>query len=189
MVTGTVEVRCPACGTAQDAELVQSLNTRDQPAAVQRLLAGELNVLACSTCRKRTPLTVKMLFHDPVRQFYCQVVPGDLATAIAAFRASGAQGTQRIVRTQNALVEKIKILEAGLVDWAVELAKLGVDDGPLLFDRADRDLLHWIKVDPRGERVVLGVASPRAAYDELATKPAPDGYVIDRDWALASLPN
>jgi len=185
MITGKVEVRCPACGTAQDAELVQSLNTRDQPAAVQRLLAGELNVLACITCGKRTPLTVTMLFHDPVRQFYCQVVPGDLAKAIAAFRASGAQGTQRIVRTQNALVEKIKILDAGLLDWAVELAKLAADDGPLLFDRADGDELHWIVVD----RVVRGVASPRSAYDQIATQAPPDGYVIDRDWALASLPN
>jgi CpXC protein len=185
MITGKVEVRCPACGTAQDAELVQSLNTRDQPAAVQRLLAGELNVLACIACEKRTPLTVTMLFHDPVRAFYCQVVPGDLVKAIAAFRASGAKGTQRIVRTQNALVEKIKILDAGLLDWAVELAKLAVDDGPLLFDRADGNELHWIKP----LRVIRGVTSPRSAYDEIATGTPPDAYVIDREWALASLPN
>jgi hypothetical protein len=131
MITGKVDVRCPACSTAQVAELVQSLNTRDQPAMVQRLLAGELNVLTCIACGKRTPLTVTMLFHDPARSFYCQVVPGDLAQAIAAFRASGAKGTQRIVRTQNALVEKVVILEAGLLDWAIELAKLEVDDRPI----------------------------------------------------------
>ncbi|MEO8840360.1 MAG: CpXC domain-containing protein [Kofleriaceae bacterium] len=184
MITGKVEVRCPVCGTPQDAELVQSLNRREQPAAVQRLLAGELNVLQCIACSRRTPLAATMVFHDPDHAFYCQVVPGELAKAIAAFRESGATGSQRIVRTQNALIEKIKILDAGLVDWAVELVKLEVDAGPLLFDRADAEL-HWIKV----ERIVTGIASPRAAYDAIATREPPTDYVIDRAWALASLPN
>jgi len=184
VITGKVEVRCPVCGTAQDAELVQSINRRDQPAAVQRLLAGELNVLQCIACSRRTPLAATMLFHDPDREFYCQVVPGDVTKATAAFREAGAKGTQRIVRTQNALIEKIKILDAGLLDWAIELVKLEVDDGPLLFDRADAEL-HWIKV----ERIVTGLASSRAAYDALATREPPIDYVIDRAWALASLPN
>jgi hypothetical protein len=184
VITGKIEVRCPVCGTAQDAELVQSINRRDQPAAVQRLLAGELNVLSCIACSRRTPLAATMLFHDPDRDFYCQVVPGDLTKAIAAFRESGAKGTQRIVRTQNALIEKVKILDADLLDWAIELVKLEVDDGPLLFDRADAEL-HWIKV----ERIVTGISSPRAAYEAIVTRTPPTEYVIDRAWALASLPN
>ena len=182
MITGKVEVRCPVCTTAQEAELVQSINRRDDPAAVRRLLAGELNVLSCIACSRRTPLAVTMVFHDPDRAFYAQVVPGDITKAIAAFRESGTTG--RIVRTQNALIEKIKILDAGLLDWAIELVKIGVDDAPLLFDRADEQL-HWIKVD----RIVTGIASPRAAYDEVATREPPTDYVIDRAWALASLRN
>jgi hypothetical protein len=184
MITGKVSVNCPACGTAQDAELVQSINRREQPAVVKRLLAGELNVLACVACNRRAPLAATMLFHDPDRAFYCQVVPGDIAKAIATFRESGAQGILRIVRSQNALIEKIKILDAGLLDWAVELVKLQVDDGPLLFDRAEAEL-HWIKLD----RIVTGIASPRAPYDAIATREPPTAYVIDRAWALASLPS
>lgn len=184
MITGKVLVLCPACGTQQDAELVQSINRREQPAAVQHLLAGELNVLQCIACGRRTPLAATMLFHDPDRAFYCQVVPTEVTKAIAAFRESGAQGTRRIVRTQNALIEKIKILDADLLDWAIELVKLEVADGPLLFDRADAEL-HWIKVD----RIVTGIASPRAPYDAIATREPPTDYVIDRAWALASLPN
>lgn len=184
MITGKVEVRCPVCGTPQDAELVQSINRREQPAAVQRLLAGELNVLQCIACSRRTPLAATMLFHDPDRDFYCQVVPGDVTKATTAFRESGAKGTQRIVRTQNALIEKIKILDANLLDWAIELVKLEVHDGPLLFDRADAEL-HWIKV----ERIVTGIASSRVPYDAIASREPPAEYVIDRAWALASLPN
>ena len=45
-VVGVVHVECPGCGRAQDVTLVQSINTRTDADAKQRLLAGELNVLA-----------------------------------------------------------------------------------------------------------------------------------------------
>jgi hypothetical protein len=186
-IIGRVTMRCPACGAEQEAVLVQSINTRTDPAAKQRLLAGELNVHTCVTCGKRIPLAATLVFHDPDADYYAQVVPdaGGVAKAIAAFAAAGTSGTQRVVRTQNELVEKLKILDAGLHDWAIELVKATLDDGAVLFDRADAHELHWIVLG----RVVRGLATPRAQYDELATREPPSELVIDRAWALRSLPN
>ncbi len=181
-IRGTVSVRCPACGSESEAALVQSINAQTQAADKRRLLAGELNVLACA-CGKRTPLAATLVFHDPFADFYAQVVPAgrELAKAEAAFRAAGVVGTRRIVRTQNELIEKIKIADAGLADWAVEMAKVLLGEGTLMFDRADEHELHWIVLD----RVVRGLASARSQYDQLAarTPPASDELVIDRAWA------
>ena len=99
VIRGTARVTCPACGKAQDCELVQSINTRTNPADKQRLLAGELDVLACE-CGKRTQLAARLVFHDPDADYYCQVVPGgetgrvpvleiSVGDANAAFALSG----------------------------------------------------------------------------------------------------
>jgi hypothetical protein len=196
-IVGKVRVRCPACGVEQDGELVQSINTRSDAAVKRRLLAGELNVLACA-CGKRTQLAANVLFHDPDADYYCQVVPGDeaaMAEAAAAFRAAGAAGTQRLVPSLNALIEKVKILDAGLEDWAIEMTKVlllattGDLDRVLLFERVDRDagVIHWVMFDgpPRP------VASPLDAYDRLVArthgKPPASELRIDRAWAALAV--
>lgn len=197
-IRGTTSVTCPSCGTRRECELVQSINTRTQPEAKQRLLAGDLNVLACE-CGKRTQLAATVLFHDPDAEFYCQVVPGDeraVMEAAAAFAAAGAGGIQRIVPTLNALVEKVKMLDAGLLDWAVEmnkvllLASIGELDRVLLFDAREGDLLHWILFDEDG-RAPARVSSPFASYAKLAARdqarPKYGNLRIDRAWAIAAV--
>ncbi len=197
-VVGRVEVVCPGCGRTTECELVQSVNAVTQPAMKEKLLAGELNVLACE-CGRRTQLAATLLFHDPDASFYCQVVPGgdqEMTKAAGLFRASGATGTLRLVPSPNALVEKVKIIDAKLEDWAIEMAKLlllaSVDasdlDRVMLFDRADDEAIHWILYDG----VHPGPAkSPRAAYDRLATReasrPSASELRIDRAWALTAV--
>ena len=195
-IAGTARVNCPHCNATHDCELVQSINTRDDPESRRRLLEGDLNVLACS-CGKRTQLTATLLFHDPIADYFCQVCPGGeaaIADAALAFRAAGASGTQRVVPTQNALVEKVKLLEAGLADWAIEMTKVlllapgGDLDRVLLFERADDQLLHWVRFD---DGVPVPAASPRAAYAKLAASlasaPAHDELQIDRAWAVVAV--
>jgi hypothetical protein len=195
VIRGTIAVTCPACGARGDAELVQSINTRTHPALRQKLLAGELNVYACD-CGKRTALAANILFHDPDADYFCQVVPGDeraMQEAAAAFAASGATGTQRIVPSTNALIEKVKILDAGLLDWAIEmtkvllLASIGEIDRVLLFDSKDGDLLHWVLFDEDG-RAPTRVSSPLASYEKLAMRerdqPKRGELRVDRAWAV-----
>ncbi len=197
VIRGKAKVTCPACGTANEAELVQSINTVANPADKQRLLTGDLNVLVCSQCGKRSQLAANLLYRDVDENYYCQVVPGDSVKAIdeaaAAFAASGAGGTQRIVPSLNALVEKIRILDAGLLDWAIEMTKvlllaaMGELDRVLLFDGREGDLVHWILFDEDG-RAPQRVSSAFASYEKLASReagsPKASELRIDRAWAV-----
>jgi hypothetical protein len=200
IIRGTTEVRCPACGKAHTCELVQSVNPRENPGDKQRLLDGELNILACD-CGKRTQLLGKLVFHDPDREYYGQVCPGGedaMRDGEIAFSVMGAVGTQRLVPSPNALVEQVRLLDAGLLDWAVEmnkvllLASLGELERVLLFDRVDRDagVIHWVLFDDTG-RTPRPVSSPLAQYDKLAaraaSRPAPTEHRIDRAWALEAV--
>jgi hypothetical protein len=196
-ITGTANVRCPACGTTQDVQLVQSLNARDDGALVDRLVAGDLNVLAC-TCGKRTLLEATLLFHDPASDYFCQACPGGedaMTRGARAFAAiAHATATRRLVPSHNALVEKVLILRAGLDDGALEVLKVillasrGDDlDRILLFDRIDRDAqhIHWRLPDQQ-----RSIASPLDGYTRLAatltTRPGPDELRIDRAWAITT---
>jgi hypothetical protein len=200
VVRGTARVTCPACGEQRDGELVQSINTQTNPKDKQRLLDGELNVLACS-CGKRTQLAANLLFHDPEARYYCQVVPGGeqaMEEAAAAFAVSGVSGTLRLVPTQNALVEKVKMLDAGLEDWAIEmtkvllLASIGELDRVLLFESIDREagMLRWVIFD-QGGSTAERTGSPIASYEKLAMReqgrPAATELRIDRAWAVEAV--
>jgi hypothetical protein len=127
-------------------------------------------------------------------------VPGgeaDMAAAAALFQASGATGRVRLVPSLNALVEKVKLLDAGLDDWAIEIVKvlllstIGDLNRILLFERVDRDagVLHWVLFgdDARAPRAL---ASPLAAYERIASRaastPAAGELQIDRAWAVAA---
>lgn len=201
-VVGTAQVQCPACGAARDCELVQSINARTNPIAKERLLAGELNVLVCS-CGRRSQLAATVLFHDPDATFSCQVCPGGdaaMARGAAAFEASGAGGTLRLVPSLNALVEKVKILDAGLEDWALEMTKVLLlaslevrdVDRVLLFDRVDRtrNVLRWM-LFPQAGGAPESVSSTLTAYDKLAARsnarPTRTELQIDRAWAMAAV--
>ena len=197
------EVVCPACGKSRPVALVRSINTQTDSSQKAALLRGELNMLACE-CGKRTPLAADLLFHDPSRAYFCQVCVGD-ADAITrvklAFEESGVAGTRRIVRSINALVEKVKLLEAGLEDWAVEMVKVlllttleePTLDEVLLFDGLDRQkgTLTWVLFrPPKSEPRFL--ESPLGPYDRglpqwRAVAPASGQVEIDRVWALSAL--
>lgn len=197
-IRGTTRVSCPACEKPAEVELVQSINTRTDPKDKARLLAGELNVLTCDDCGKRTQLAADLLFVDPDHDYYCHVVPGGEAAmrdAEAVFSSVGSTGTQRLVPSLNALVEKVKILDAGLADWAIEmtkvllLASISELDRVLLFAAVDRDkrVLRWVLFDEDG-RAPEPVSSPLDAYDKLAARPQEvTERRVDRAWALDAI--
>lgn len=201
-IVGTVRVTCPGCGHEREAQLVQSINTHKNPEAKDRLLAGDLNVMTCD-CGRRTQLSANLLFHDPDADYFCQVCPGGEAAmeqAAQAFRAVGAGGTQRLVPSLNALIEKLKLLDAGLEDWAIEMAKVLLLastperdlDRVLLFDGLDRatNTIRWVLFDSHGTSPE-GVASGLAAYQRLAARengrPGAHELRIDRAWALEAV--
>jgi hypothetical protein len=196
MISGVARVRCPGCDREQECKLVQSINGESDAEAKAKLLAGELNMLACA-CGRRTQLAATVLFHDPKAAYWCQVCPGGdeaMTQGEVAFRASGTGGTQRLVPSLNALIEKVKLLDAGLEDWAIEMNKAlllaarggGADlERVLLFDARDGDSIRWVLFDDDGPRIT---ASPYTAYGKLvaraASRPGARELRIDRAWAI-----
>jgi hypothetical protein len=195
-------VTCPACGAEQQVQLVRSLNSQTDAGLKRTLLDGELNLLKCA-CGKTTPLAADLVFYDPAANYFCQVCVGD-ASSVArgkkAFAEAGVTEGRRIVRSQNALIEKVKLLDAGLADWAIELLKVVLlaslpnpeVEGQALFDRVDREakVLEWVVVLP-GDAEPRRLNSPLAAYERGLKLWAPlapaDELEIDRTWAVTAL--
>ena len=194
-VVGTINVTCPECGAAADVRLVQSIDPRTAPGDKQKLLAGELNVMHCE-CGKAAQLAATVVYTDA--GFLCQVCPGDdeMERAAELIRSVGATGTRRLVPSVNALVEKVKLFDAQLQDWAIEMTKVLLLasmaepdlDRVLLFDHLDRDasVIHWLLFDGS---VPEAVASPLSAYTKLVDRAGPtaDELQIDRAWAVEAV--
>lgn len=202
-LVSNTEVACPACGKKNAVALVRSLNTEKDAVQKAALLRGELNLLVCS-CGKKTPLVADLLFHDPAASFYCQVCTGGpeaMTKVKLAFQESGVVGDRRIVPSMNALIEKVKLLDAGLKDWAIEMVKillLTTLENPslnevLLFDGVDREkgTLSWVLFrEAPGAPQFL--SSPLAAYDKgvdqwAGAAPSSAQVEIDRVWAMSAL--
>lgn len=190
-IRGTTRIACPACGQPNECKLVQTIDARDNPRDKERLLAGELNVLDCA-CGRRTQLAAQVLYKDVDAGVFVQVRPGgddDMAGGAAAFAAAGVSGTLRVVPSLNALVEKVKLADAGLADWAIEMMKVlliapdGDLDRVLLFDSLDGDVIRWLRFDGELHRVT----TPRTGYDRLAMRTPPTALQIDRAWAVEAV--
>ncbi|MDX2086803.1 MAG: CpXC domain-containing protein [Kofleriaceae bacterium] len=197
-VTGTISVACPGCGASHECRLVQSINARTAPDDKQTLLAGDLNMLACG-CGRRFQLAATVVFHDPDADVLYQVVPAEaeMAKAEELMRSVGGSGARRLLPSLNALVEKVKILDAGLDDRAIEMTKVLLLasrpqpdlDLVLLFQSVDREAgaIHWLLFEPESD-VPLNLASPVSGYERLlARAQRATGMRIDRAWAVAEV--
>ena len=195
-------VTCPGCGESNSVQVVRSINSQLDAGLKETLLKGELNILECK-CGKRTPLAADLVFHDPVAGFFCQVCVGDesaVARGKKAFVEAGVISGRRIVRSLNALIEKVKLLDVGLEDWAIEMLKVlllaslptPLIDEAVLFDGVDRErgMLNWVLFVP-GQGQPRRVSSPLASYErglKLWRALAPgEEYEIDRAWAVEAL--
>lgn len=182
--------------------MVRSVNSQTDPGQKAALLRGELNLLVCE-CGKRTPMAADLLFTDPVAGFFCQVCVGDaeaITKAKLAFEESGVVGERRIVRSMNALMEKVKVQDAGLSDWAIEMVKVlllttlenPTLDEVLLFDGVDRErgTLSWV-LFRAGQSKPQFLSSPLTSYanglDQWRLVAPGNQLEIDRGWALAAL--
>ncbi len=196
-------VTCPSCHAEREVEVVQSINTEKAPELEAKLLAGQLNRFTCA-CGKRATVAGELLFVDPAARFWCRVCVADeagRAEAVDAYRAAGVTGTVRVVPSLNALVEKVKLLRAGLEDWAIELMKVlllastgGRDlNSVLLFEDLDRDAqtLRWLLFDEAGANP-RSLSAPLSLYESHLAQwrkvaPAQEDALVDRRWAVEAL--
>ena len=145
-------LNCPRCGAAFEVEAVAAINTERDPELKERLLSGELFIRECPHCGARTLAKFPLLYHDPAEKLMIWLSDGSADTEArmqAAVAGNDFEGyTGRIVDTPGALIEKVKIFDAGLDDISLEMAKfvtrqeLGKDADLLFFglDGADNEI-------------------------------------------------
>ena len=146
------QLKCPNCGKAFEVEAVAAINTERDPELKERLLSGELFIRECPHCGTRTLAKFPLLYHDPAEKLMIWLSDGSADTEArmqAAVTGNDFEGyTGRIVDTPGALIEKVKIFDAGLDDISLEMAKfvtrqeLGKDADLLFFglDGADNEI-------------------------------------------------
>lgn len=121
------QIVCSRCGKTFPVEGVPLINTDGSPELKEKLLSGELFLRECPHCGARNLAKWPLLYHDPAEKVMIWLSGGSADTetrmqaAVAGEDFAGYNG--RIVDTPGALLEKVKIFDAGLDDIALEMAK------------------------------------------------------------------
>jgi hypothetical protein len=191
--TRAYPIACPKCRHAIEAQLHESINTRDDPGLREALLANRVNAVACPGCGFAFRVDKPLFYHDPGRGFLIHWLPLGSATAEEGERQFGemtgelarlapagvALPSLHLVFTRAELVERIFLLEAGLDERLVEYVKhlvfsknagrLDPARKTLLFDAQDStgEALCFVVQDVASGRLESVLQYGREAYEAL----------------------
>ena len=203
------EAACPDCGAVRRVTVWDSINLSKNPKMKERVLSRSAFRYRCPACGRESLLDYGFLYHDPRARLMIYYVcsdedekeahdifagESDLMVLKAELRRTY---TCRIVRTQEDLIEKIRLFDAGRDDRVIEVYKafamLEILEGE---PASTADHLTYLCDDEGREAFAitgggrhLGNAAFQAGfYDQLAAAlrdRLPRGeYLIDNAWAL-----
>lgn len=127
--------QCPHCGYDNHVETYESINSHDRQLR-EKLVSGALWTWQCAKCAKDTELLYPVLYHD--MRSWCMIYYLDrqmtddprviekmvpAADQLTALRRFNLNYRFRLCRSLEDLIEKVRILDAGLDDRAVEYVK------------------------------------------------------------------
>jgi len=124
-------VVCPCCGKRIEVRTYPVVNIKRSPELYGQVMDESLFQQVCPECGKTFRLMSRCLYHDEERSFLIYLIPGfhgrkletgDLAQEYPEFSSASC----RAVSTLNQLKEKILLMESGIDDRAIEIAKLAV---------------------------------------------------------------
>ena len=76
--TAPMQVKCPVCQQPFTMQLEQIVDVGSDPAAKNRLLAGQLNLAVCPNCGNGGMLDAPLLYHDPAHEMLLTYMPMEL---------------------------------------------------------------------------------------------------------------
>ena len=135
--------QCPHCGHDNQVESYESINSHDRQLR-ERLLSGELWTWRCSNCARDTESLYPVLYHDMRSwcmvyyldrrmtedpQVIARMVPA--ADQLTALRRFNLNYRFRLCRSLEDFIEKVRIIDAGLDDRAIEYLKVRRSPRPL----------------------------------------------------------
>jgi hypothetical protein len=192
-------VVCPGCGALGPVTLPSFVDVGADPSQKELLTSGKLLAFTCPHCSRVTRIAHPLLYVDPARGLAVQLLPeGDFdgAAALTKLAAVTIRET-RLVRDGNALIEKVRVFEAGLDDRVIEVQKAMMALGsaeyksaPLYLERVEEmGTLLFVIVTAKGP---MATRRPREEYGAIAADLAARGSLgdaapfarIDRGYAL-----
>lgn len=121
----TITYTCPYCGGTFEAEIYESVHADKDPDLRERCLSGDLFRVFCPHCKHDFMIQFPLVYMDAPHRFVIwlsdQPLPQELDRAAAILAEKGY--TLRRCTQLQAFSEKIQILEDGIDDRLVELAK------------------------------------------------------------------
>lgn len=85
------DVQCPGCGEEFGATLWSSINAQEMPGLREEILAGQLNVVKCSSCGQMLYAEKFILYHDPGAELMAFVYPKSYQPEAETWRAKAAE--------------------------------------------------------------------------------------------------
>ncbi len=191
----TESARCPYCQGTIRFEVVYSLNADRRPDLRDAILDGSFQRETCAGCGKPMRMQPRFAYVDNARRQWVLVdASSEMANwpeledvAQETFANSYGEGASRIARELGramvlrvtfgwaALSEKLRCVEAGIDDVALECTKMLVmrgsgeapiaDDMDLRLVEADAKQLAFAWVRSNDEVVVEALTVPRAVYE------------------------
>lgn len=206
-----VKIQCPNCKKEGDFEIYDSLNVQMDPQQKNKLITGEMFVYKCPYCGKETLVNYGLLYHDMDKKIIIQYATNDDERKLAEDMLNGvgfekikdgdkikdsfAKYTKRIVESQEALAEKVSILDSGLDDKVIELIKLMYLQ-MFYKENPNEEVKEERYVEDEGERLIVFVTKEDSfamALDEklyevmtqnLKELNSEDNLYIDSNWAI-----
>ncbi|MGI6260737.1 MAG: CpXC domain-containing protein [Acutalibacteraceae bacterium] len=131
MTGETRRIACPCCGKEIEASVYPIVNIKRSPQLREKILDESLFRSECSVCGKPFRLISRCLYHDEEKNFMVYLIPGfhgkKLETGgISQEYPEFSTAACRVVSNLNQLKEKILLMEFGVDDRAIEIAKLAV---------------------------------------------------------------
>ncbi len=96
-----VTLSCPACSNPISAEVWRVVDVGQQPDLKSRLLRGQLNVVACPSCSRRTAVATPLVYHDPEKELFLMLMPSQLGL-------SGEEQEKTIGQLTNLVINSLE---------------------------------------------------------------------------------
>ncbi len=187
----TIKITCPKCGKESDFEVWESINTKIDPEAKQKVRSAELFAFTCPDCGNKTSVDYGFLYHQQEDKIWIQYCNSDenLAESLKFFSSSDKEEDEivkglradkyiiRLVRSRNHLIEKLRIFDCGLNDMVIEVIKL-ISAGNFKSTDPDKRVADALfDVSPEGKYVIFYINTegdffassefPKELYDGL----------------------
>ena len=199
-MTTQIQAVCCNCKASSPVTIYNSINVEHNPELKDAVKNGSAFTWTCPQCGKLNLVAYPTLYHDPVQKLMVLLSGGEQTpTAKLDSYFSEAEElkgyTARMVDSAGALIEKVKIFDAGLDDVAMEICKLvtcaemgkAVDLKFLKMDGADNEITLSYPENGQMQMVAIGFNVYEDARGIVSRNPVlqnpGSGFVkVDNDW-------